>query len=357
MWKFSLVLLLMVGCMDDCDGPTSPDGGQQPPIVEEPVEPVEPPVVFNPGPEFDIRRDGFSAFALCGRDERTQRAVWRSARNRGYHYGRVLSESFGWNNNSVFFRVAGKAIKYKRNNNGQLIVKEDGALGEFRRCLEIAANEDMGVLVMGLVTSLRDATHGGNDEKREAWIRAIAKAGEPFDNVGWQVANEAWHQGSHINRVSFLNSMYRILKKGGDWVSQDQNLGAKFDNTARYRYDYRWKSDGADFHPWRNDDPSRSDIRDILRENGGFALLSETTSWTANASDLDTFGWLVTTDKAQIQTYMNNCRPNEGCAWVFHSIEGLFTEGAFSWMPQRGRSSQSLPLGIQGVGRTQVSLN
>ena len=297
-----------------------------------------PETVADFGPDIDVESmDGFSAFAVCSQDEMTQRQVWTSMRNRGYGYGRVLSESFGWSDNPVFFRVAGKAIKFKRNNNGKLIVLDEGALKEFKTCLRIAAEEDMGMMVMAIVTSLRDGSHGGNDEKRGAWVRAIATAGTPYHNVAWEVANEAWHPKSQINRADFLNSMYRLIKTvtGGQFVSQDQNLGAKFANTARYRYDYRWNSDIANFHPWRNDDPDTGDIRDILRENGGRVLLSETTSWTANPADLETFGWLVTTDKAQIQRYMDRCRPSEGCNFVFHSIEGLFTEGRFSWAPQR----------------------
>ena len=76
-----------------------------------------------------------------------------------------------------------------------------------------------------------------------------------------------------------------------------------------------------------------------------------------NIPDLEIFGRLVTTDKQQIQAYMNRCNPRRGCSWTFHSIEGLFAEGPFSWMPQRGMSSQSLPGGIQGTGHPQVYMN
>jgi hypothetical protein len=304
--------------------------------------------------------DGFSAFAICGRDEQTQRQIWRSARNRGYGYGRVLSESFGWSDNKTFFRVAGKAIKFKRNNNGVLIVEDVGALAEYKTCMRVAAEEGMGMLVMGIVTSLRDASHGGNDEKREAWLKAIGKASRGQDNIAFETGNEPWHPKSHINRPSFLAKLYRILKNssGGHWVSADQNIGAIFSNPDRYRYDFRQsKSDGPDFHPPRNPDPNVEDIRQIVEVNTGWVLFSETTSWTANEADLETFGWLVTTSRAQIQTYMNRCSPSKGCAWVFHSIEGLFTEGRFTWMPQRGNSPQLEPQGIMGTTRPQVYMN
>ena len=303
-----------------------------PSIPDVPADPILGPALepFNPGPAIDLRSmDGFSAFAICGRDERTQRQVWSSARNHGYHYGRVLSQSSGWANNPVFARVAGQKIFYK---NGKVVNK--GALAEFKECLRIAAEEGMGMLVMGITTPLRQS---GTDAKREAWLRAIGKAAEPYDNIAWEVANEYWHPRSAINRPDFLNRMQRVLRTAtqGQRVGADQNLGSKFSNTARYRYDYRVRSDFPSFHPWRNPDPTAADIRDIVRENGGWVLLSETTSYTNDPADLATFGWLVTTDRNQIQTYMNRCQPREGCSFVFHSIDGLFTEGRFSWMPQR----------------------
>lgn len=354
-----LILLAVVGCpSDSCDSVTSPDmnpdGGQQPPIEPDPIPDEPEPEPINPGPQIDLRSmDGFSAFAICGRDEQTQRQVWKSARNRGYAYGRVLSESAGWKGNRVFDRVAGKPIRWGKGKNGQLVVENKGALAEFKECLRIAAEEDMGMLAMGIVTSLR---RKGTDEQREAWLRAIGKAAQPYNNVAWEVANEYSHPNSQIDRPSFLNRMQRVLRQttAGDLVGADQGLGAQFSNTARYRYDYRVRSDFPSFHPWRNPDPTAEDIRDIVRENGGWALLSETTSWTADEADLEIFGWLVTTSKSQIQLYMNRCRPSEGCAWVYHSIEGLFTEGRFTWMPQRGMSSQSESGGVQGTGRPQV---
>ncbi len=246
----------------------------------------------------------------------------------------MLSESNGWKNNPVFSRVAGKPIKWFRNNKGVLVVKDEGALEEFRECLKIAAEENMGMLVMGIVTSLRSK---GDDEKREAWLRAIGKAGALYNNVAWEVANEAWHPSSQINRTSFLNRMYGVLKNvtGGQWVSQDQNIGAKKAKWA-YRYDSAWKSDAPDFHPWRfPEPPSRADVQEIIARNDGqFVLLSEGISWTADPADVEIFGRLVTPSKNIAQASMDACEPPR-CGYVFHSIEGLFAEGRFSWMAQR----------------------
>jgi hypothetical protein len=333
---FGLAIILgLTACLDEsCDTPTSVD---VPSPVEPPPEPKPEPEPFNPGPPIDLRNDdGFSAFAICMRDEQTQRAIWKSARNHGYRWGRVLSESFGWRDNKAFNSAAGRRIHFARNKNGRLIVEEKGALEDFRKCLKIAAEENMGMLVMGLVTSLRDNSHGGTDEKREAWVRAIGEAAADYDNVAWEIANEYWHPKSKVNRPDFLNRMMRLLRNvtGGQLVGADQNLGAKFSNTARYRYDYRIKSDFPSFHPWRNEDPDAGDIRDIVRENGGWVLLSETTSYGSEADKI-LFGWLVTTSREQIRLYMERCNPRNGCTFTYHSVEGLMCESAFSWMPRR----------------------
>ena len=309
-----LIFGFLLSCGESFITPTGPEAPI--PTVPEPEDPI-----INPGPEIDLgSSDIFSAFALNSRDERTQRMVLRSARNRGYTTARFCVELEKWNGIPVFAA------------RGPYLAGRE-ALEAYENTLRVLADENMTGIVMGICTTLRSS---GSDAKREEWIAEVGKRANGYRNIAFEVCNEADHMGNVVSD-SNMNRMQGILrlKSGGLQVGSDQNLGAKFSDTSRYRYDYRWHSDFPSFHPWRNPDPTREDIGAIVRENAGFAVLSETTSYASDEADVATFGWLVTTDKDQIQRYAYYCWSVTGCVWTFHSIDGLFADGPFSWMPQR----------------------
>jgi len=339
-WLVVALAANLLACpSDSCDSLTAPDlatdGGSPPPL--EPIPDIPP---FNPGPELDLRTaEIFSAFALNSRDEQTQRQVLRSARHHGYTTARICVELEKWNGIPVFAA------------RGPYLAGQE-ALEAYERTLEVIADEGMSALVMGICTTLRSS---GTDEKREEWAREVGRRTKGHHNVAIEAVNEADHTGNVVSD-SNMNRIMTVMRQSSDglMVGSDQNLGARFTNTARYRYDYRWHADFPSFHPWRNPDPDGNDIRDIVQENHGYAILSETTSYTDDPADLATFGWLVSTNRQQIQLYMNRCNPGDGCVWTFHSIEGLFADGQFSWMPQRGADHLLEPSGERGTTRPLV---
>jgi hypothetical protein len=203
------------------------------------------------------------------------------------------------------------------------------ALDDLKVTLDIVAREGMFALVVPICT-IRDT--GSNVTKREVWVRQVAELAKPYHNIFFEAANEYWHPKSRVSREE-VRHLIKLLrrKSGGKMVGTDNNLGWP---SGRYRYDSGLGSDFPSFHPWRNQDPTRSEIREIVKQNGGLAVLSETTAWGSRA-DVATFGsHLVTSDKEQIQRYSDNCRNEDGCVFFFHSVEGLAAQN-YSWMARR----------------------
>jgi hypothetical protein len=260
----------------------------------------------------DIR--GFSAFGLAVHDTQTQRMVWRQARRRGYNMGRVGAESQSWEGGLL---PRGRMIG-------------GGALQDFQKMLEVAADEDMQVMVMAVMTAKEDGT--GMPRLRD-WCEQVGKACRDYQNVVIEAVNEYEHPRSTINREE-VRELIRILRRHSDKrVGTDLNLGFP---SGRYGYDRGLGSDFASFHPWRTvhgepADPTRIEIEEIARQNSGQVIFSETVAFGSQAH-VDRWGNLVTTDKRRIERYAANCRDAD-VAFFFHSIEGLTADG-FSWMPE-----------------------
>lgn len=300
-----------VACSESALDITGPSVGAISP--DAPTVPSEP--EFNAGPMVNMGDiHGFSAFALAVHDTQTQRMVWRQARRRGYTMGRVCAETQSW---------PGGLLPKGRMLGG-------GALQDFRKMLEVAADEDMQVMVVAVATLKEDGT--GMPRIRD-WCESVGKTCRDYQNVIIEAVNEYSHPRSSISREE-VRELIRILRRHSDkLIGTDQNLGFPSGN---YGYDKALGSDFPSFHPWRTvhnkpADPTRPEIEEIARQNSGQVIFSETVALGSQA-DVDRWGDLVTTDKRRIERYGANCR-DAGVGFFFHSIEGLTADG-FSWMPE-----------------------
>jgi hypothetical protein len=200
------------------------------------------------------------------------------------------------------------------------------ALQNLKVTLDIIASEGAFALVVPICT-IRD--EGSNANVREKWVRDVSRLTRDFDNVFIEVANEPWHPKSKISRDE-LKRLLRVARgASGHLVGADENLGFA---SGRYRYSPDLRVDFPSFHTWRNPDPDFGDFKDIADQNGGWAVISETTAW-GNEADVSLFGDLVTTSKDQITKLMDRCEA-AGNVCFFHSVEGL-AAAEYTWMPRR----------------------
>ena len=320
------ILILLLAALVACNGPwQSPSGPDAPPGHTEPPEPPEPP--FNPGPQLDLRyAEIVSAFALNSRDEQIQRQFLRSARNRGYDTVRMCVELREWNVYPAF-RDRGPYLY------GQ------AALDAYENTLKVLADEGMSALVMTICSDLR--LRGTNQERVE-WVRAIARRTRGYENVAFE-PNEVRHPTSVFrNDQAHIRELISVARSasGGLMSGADQNIGTRFSSQPhRYQYDNRWGSDFKSFHPWRYtserdpDPPTRADVEEIVRQNGGWVVFSETIAYTEDPG-LDAATGLYTSNREVINALMRACRPRYGCTWTFHMEEGLYADGPISWAPQ-----------------------
>jgi hypothetical protein len=298
-----LIMVALMSLLLACDNPsfTGPDPTPAPP--EEPTEETEPVVK---GPRVDFNNLwGYSYFPMPEMPEDQQRRDLRFAQRRGYTFARICAETVQWG--GVF-------------PSGSHLVEAEQKL---KRTLDIAAEENMYVLVVAICT-IRDA---GTEYRRVEWVKHVAAQLKGRRNVFAEAVNEPWHPRSKVSPKA-LDGYIQILKRAGIATGADQGLGFP---SGRYQYTLSSRSEFPSFHPWRNPDPTRSQIRQIVGQNNGWALLSETTAWGSEA-DVAFFGGLVTSSKNQIQHYMDNCRAVSGCFMVAHTMEGLMGE-ELTWLP------------------------
>ncbi len=339
-WMLGLLFLgaaILVACPTDCNenaitGPTVPI-----PDTPDPGPEPDPEPVFNSGSYWAPGEwgDGVTGFGLCAKSPQEQKRFHRSYLNHGYEYTRILSETGMWQG-------------YWEANGARGPQVGAGAIESFEQCLRIAAESGGKLLIAVVATTHRDR---GNPTQREKWVLKVIKAAKGYTNLRWEVTNEYDHPRSKLQgQYAELNKYAKYLRRWGGLVSTDQGIGAIFKSQPhRYAYDFgRLKMDFPDFHPPRNPDPDRSDILDIIKANGNRkdVLLGETTSWVESEADIEIFGWLVTTSRTQIQTYMNNCRPSDGCHFVYHSVPGLLGVPP-TWYPKRGMFSRSLEIEME----------
>jgi len=164
------------------------------------------------------------------------------------------------------------------------------------------------------------------DERFFRWARTVGDIASEYDHVAIHIANEYWHGGSRLRTRSSMQTAHDQIRSGGfvGLVSSDDNF-----NPGDVRFDslggiLQW----PDAHPWRNPDPTPSQIEDMVRKNGTL-VISEPTAYGGRS------GGCCTTNRNQILKYMRACEDISGCVWMYHSVCGLGwpAQCTFDWIP------------------------
>jgi hypothetical protein len=295
---------------------------------------------------------GFTAFALGheGQTEADITALYSVAMSRGWNTGRICAETENWDGDARY-------------------PKKMRDLARLRWTLDVIARiPGAQVLLIG------DCTLKGpvpEPEKRE-WARQVAEVAmgrggdvviPAFQNVAIETHNEfdncrgrGW--GPHCPGKQDVRAHIEIYRGAGiQYVTADDSLCVGPDR--RETYAFRLSNIGAwpaDFHPCREVrdepwDPLRegplSDqellqrygplavgdthfLEQLVRYNGGTALLSETVAWMDDGSVCD---GLRTCDQGRIQSYVDRCASVPGCLFTYHS-QYLLAGEIPTWWPE-----------------------
>ena len=312
-----ILLSIVVGCnYKDCDNnPTSPI---PPTPTPPPVDPTPPPPPFNPGIPFswdDTR--GILAFPGTQATEAEIIALDSLLLSKGwptitYH---VCAETSFWEVQGAPWPAGPTPFDGKEN------------LDNLRRFLSTTAELGSQVL-LDVYCTVRDESEESVDDNRFfSWASKVAKEVKDYDHVALHISNEYWHPRSRLRSSGAMHWAHSEIRKHFDGlVSSDDNF-----NPGDIRFnDLGGILQFADAHPWRNPDPTKREIREMVDRNGGFLVISEPTAYS-----IDVEGGCCTDDKQQILNYMNRCESIDGCIWMFHSTDGLGwpAKGDFDWIP------------------------
>ncbi len=303
--KYIMLLLCisMLACSDTTlTGPSLPGGGDG---TIPPIETGKDPT----GHMIDMNNLwGFSAFRMPETPEEQQRHDFRFARRHGYTIARVCAETLEWTGRGGL--VPGSPLPE--------------ALTRITRTIDIADREGMSVLVMGLCT-IRDV---GGKGRRDRFIHQLKLILRGKTNVAVEAVNEPWHPRSKVTS-SVLDKYILKFRSLGIPAGADQHLGSP---NGRYVYNESARSTFPSFHVWRfPGDPRQEDLRAIVSQNNGWALISESIALGTEA-DVQEFGHLVTSSKPRVQALMSRCVTVRGCYLVAHTMEGLRGD-RLTWLP------------------------
>jgi len=317
-WRWDLIWLMclvFVACpMDDCNsaaGPSPTPTSSTPEPTPTTTVPAKPPRVDQP-----FRWDGASGFSLFGGlklEESEIERIFSQARNARRDTARVCAETEFWPDVEDYPRTP----------------RDLDRLDAFLDT--VARIPGAQVLLMSNCT----LKHGGLGwEPQRKWNREVAKVASEYQNSAIEVVNEPYHYGHFFHRKEELvRQLIREARAAsGLMVGADDSFCTKADNLRHYLYS---SVSFASFHPCRNTgsepwDPPKSHLRELVEQNGGLAVLSETVAWDDNGDECDHF--LRTCDRERIRSYERRCEATPGCVFIFHSEDGLAARVPFSWM-------------------------
>ena len=200
----------------------------------------------------------------------------------------------------------------------------DENLTALRRFLDVTAHLGDQVL-LDVFCTVRD-NHGWMSANWEMYLHTLAEIVREYEHVAIHVANEPWHPSSWLR--TDLNAKLRrakeILRSGGfmGLVGADDNIGCP---GCSFTYGLN-EMDWADFHPYRNPNPTRAALRRIYQANRKPVVISEPVAYSAWRD-----GACCTANRAEVQRYICDGEA-EGIVMFYHSTDGL--EGlTFSWLP------------------------
>ena len=314
LWRWDLIwlfCLLMVACpLDDCDSAAGPSPTPEPTTTT--TVPAKPPRIDQPFAWEGA--SGFSLFAGLRLEDSEIEGAFLQARNAQRDIARVCAETEFWPGTEDYPRIP------------RDLERLDGFLDT------VARIPGAQVLLMSNCT----LKHGGLGwEPQREWNRKVAQVASEYANVAIEVVNEPYHYGHFFHgKENLVRQLIREARSasGGLLIGADDSFCTKRENLRHYLYS---SVDFASFHPCRNTgnkpwDPPKSHLRELVDENGGLAVLSETVAWDDNGDECDHF--LRTCDKERIRIYERRCEATHGCIYFFHSENGLAARVPFSWM-------------------------
>ena len=190
------------------------------------------------------------------------------------------------------------------------------AYKQLKEFLDVAVTiPDAQVLVVAICNLKEDGT---KPEKRLQWVRNICELVGSYPNTAIEIANEYIHPNSSID-VPEMKKLIRacITRAPKTQVGTDTNI-----NRIRRAYDPDLAPlvDFFSYHPWRNPDPTKEELRRIVGDRIGASVFSETTAFAD--PKWGNLGGCCTRDKGQVIDHARNVE-KAGGVHFYHMVWGL----------------------------------
>lgn len=278
---------------------------------------------------------GFSLFAGARATEPEIRDLYDTFRARWPHLrltARVCGEVQSWPTDVDWLPRGVSAKPFDQN---------APAFKELKHFLDVAVSiPDAQVLVVPICNLKEDGTSPAN---RLKWIRNTCRLIGSYPNTAIEIANEYIHPNSTIT----TDEMIRLIRACRDEVNRNPipyntEIGTDTNiNERRREYEPRLVDlvDFLSYHPWRNPDPTKEDLRGIVRDRIGGTVFSETTAYSDPR--WGRLGGCCTQDKGQINDYARHAEKSGG-VFFYHMVWGLGWPGTetepipIGWILPRG---------------------
>ena len=320
-----ILALVLLTAFVACNGDGPPP--QPPPTTTTTIPPPPPPPPLNTHFKWELAR-GFSLFSGARATDSQIRNLYDTYRAR-------------WPNLRLTARVCGELQSWPfvsedetpdepkwlpRGVTARPFDETAPAYKELKHFLDVAVTiPDAQVLVVPICNLKGDGTKPIN---RLKWVRSVCRLvgsdriGDPahaaYPNVAIEVVNEYIHPNSNITTEEMLELINVCRAEApATSIGTDTNI-----NKRRREYDPTLKNvvDYFSYHPWRNPDPTKDDLRAIVRDLIGGTVFSETTAYAH--PKWGRLGGCCTSDEGQIVDYARNAEKSGG-VFFFHSVWGL----------------------------------
>lgn len=184
---------------------------------------------------------------------------------------------------------------------------------------------------LNIFCTVRD-NHGWMNQHGEQYAKTVGEMASEYNHVLLSIANEPYHPNSWFrqNLDARLRRMRDAARMAGFQgpMGADDNIGCP---GCSFVYGFRGLGFDANFHPYRNPNPSKRALERIAEENGGWAVITEPTAYSSWRE-----GGCCTADREEIRRYKNQAEA-AGLVWFFHSTNGLSWPAVvahFEWIPE-----------------------
>jgi len=295
---FGLMIILIACEKDFLVSPTPVPSGI--PDVEEPAPPLYP-RIDHPF-SWELAR-GFTLFAGARASETQIREIFSAFRAKWPNLlltARVCAEVQSWPDTLYLPRGAEARPNFD---------KTSAAYNELKHFLDVAATiHGTQVLVVAICNLKEDGTSWENMRK---WTQNVCHLTSQYANTAVEVVNEARHPNSSLKRGE--SRVNELMSECHNASERYMEVGS--DSKAPYRYD-QGIATFLSYHPQRNPDPTKVELRNIVRERIGATVFSETTSLDIERYSPDYRG--ATTSIRQIEDYARHAE-KAGGVFVYHT--------------------------------------